>query len=264
MTPAGRWADLRIRVISGLILITLGVVATFEGGVFFRSMIVAAVAVMTWELAGMGADPADRNRLGIAGLAALCLFATIALVPPPMGLLLFLVPPIALLLTPRRDRVVIAGYALLILLAGAGFLALRQDGAMVLLWLVLVVVVSDVLGYFAGRYFGGPKFWPGVSPKKTWSGTVAGWVGAALVGLIFVMAGAAGWSLLVFSPLVAFAGQLGDILESWIKRRAGVKDASNLIPGHGGLLDRFDALIGAVLAVVAISWVIPLPFAMAG
>ena len=184
--------------------------------------------------------------------------------PPPLGLALVVLPPLGLFLTPRGDRAVIAGYALLILLSGVGFLALRHQGALVFLWIILVVVVSDTLGYFAGRLLGGPKFWPQVSPKKTWSGTVAGWVGAAVVGLVFVVTGAAGWGILIFSPLVALAGQMGDILESWIKRRAGVKDASALIPGHGGVLDRFDALIGAVLAVIVIAQVIPLPFGMAG
>ena len=264
MPPSGRWADLRVRVVSGLILIALGSVVTFEGGIFFRFVVLVVFAVMTWELAGMTAAPAAASRLILAGAAALCLLAIMTVLPPPPGLVLLVLPSVGLLLTPRDDKAVVAGYALLILLSGAGFLALRHQGAMVFLWLILVVVVSDTLGYFAGRYFGGPKFWPQVSPKKTWSGTGAGWIGATLVGLVFVISGAAGWGLLIFSPLVALAGQMGDILESWIKRRAGVKDASDLIPGHGGVLDRFDALIGAVLAVIVISQVIPLPFPMAG
>ena len=126
-----------------------------------------------------------------------------------------------------------------------------------ILWLVAVVVASDVLGYFAGRMLGGPKFWPAISPKKTWSGTVAGWIGAALVGLVVVLTTGAGWALVPLSALVAFAGQMGDIAESWVKRRAGVKDASALIPGHGGVLDRFDALIGAVVLVMALGLVAP-------
>jgi phosphatidate cytidylyltransferase len=120
------------------------------------------------------------------------------------------------------------------------------------------------MGYFIGRRFGGPKFWPRVSPNKTWSGTVAGWVGAALVGLAFVAAGRAGWGLVALSPLIALAGQLGDIAESWIKRRAGFKDSSSLIPGHGGVLDRFDALIGAALAVLILSFVFALPLPRVG
>ena len=100
----------------------------------------------------------------------------------------------------------------------------------------------------AGRSSG-----PRVSPKKTWSGTVAGWIGAALVGLGSVWRGTARWRLVPgCRPLVAFAGQMGDIAESWIKRRRGVKDTSNLIPGHGGVLDRFDALIGAVVLVMVL------------
>jgi phosphatidate cytidylyltransferase len=110
-----------------------------------------------------------------------------------------------------------------------------------------VVLASDVAGYFAGRVLGGPKFWPHVSPKKTWSGTVAGWVLAALVGWAFMGPLGADAGLIGASVLLAFAGQMGDIAESAIKRRRGVKDSSDLIPGHGGVLDRFDALIAVVV-----------------
>lgn len=146
-----------------------------------------------------------------------------------------------------------------IMLAGYGLIDLRQTGGTtVILWLVAVVVASDVLGYFAGRMLGGPKFWEAVSPKKTWSGTVAGWIGAAVVGLVMVLAAGESWLLVPLSALVAFAGQMGDIAESWVKRRAGVKDASNLIPGHGGVLDRFDALIGALVVLLAMELVVPI------
>ena len=149
-------------------------------------------------------------------------------------------------------------YALVVLLACLSLILLElRYGITPILWLVCVVVASDVAGYFAGRAFGGPKFWPAISPKKTWSGTVAGWVGAALVGLGFMLAGQGGWALVVLSPFVAFAGQMGDIAESWFKRRAGVKDSSNLIPGHGGFLDRFDALIFAAVVVGGIALLAP-------
>ena len=144
--------------------------------------------------------------------------------------------------------------------AGYGLVTLRDAaGSIVIVWLVGVVITSDVLGYFAGRLLGGAKFWPAISPKKTWSGTVAGWIGAALVGLGFVLLAGAGWGLVILSPIVAFAGQMGDIAESWIKRRTGVKDSSALIPGHGGVLDRFDALIFAVVAVMLLGLFGPLP-----
>jgi len=119
------------------------------------------------------------------------------------------------------------------------------------------VVVSDVAGYFAGRSLGGPKFWPRIRPKKTWSGTIAGWVGAGIVGALFAGPTGAGLALMPVSILVGFAGQMGDISESAIKRLREVKDSSNLIPGHGGVLDRFDAMLGAALLVV-ILWVLGL------
>jgi phosphatidate cytidylyltransferase len=176
-----------------------------------------------------------------------------------LSVLFLALPSLFLALTPRRDRRISAAYALAIMVAGFGLIDLRETGGTAaILWIVLVVVASDVLGYFAGRILGGPKFWPAISPKKTWSGTAAGWIGAALVGLGFWAAGQGTLALVLLSPLVALAGQMGDIAESWIKRRAGVKDSSHLIPGHGGVLDRFDALIGAVCLVMAISLIQPL------
>ena len=124
-----------------------------------------------------------------------------------------------------------------------------ESGLGWIVWLVLVVVVSDVAGYFAGRILGGPKFWPKVSPKKTWSGTIAGWAGAAVVGAVMAVPLGAGAGLIVISVLVSFAGQMGDIAESAVKRHVGVKDSSDLIPGHGGVLDRFDAMLGAGVLV---------------
>src|SRR5690606_3701496 len=126
-----------------------------------------------------------------------------------------------------------AGFGVAILLVGFELVYLREIyGLTFILWLIGVVILSDVLGYFAGKTLGGPKFWPRLSPKKTWSGTVAGWVGALLLGVLLWAAGLADAAVIALSPLVAFAGQLGDIAESWLKRRAGVKDSSNLIPGH--------------------------------
>ena len=88
----------------------------------------------------------------------------------------------------------------------------------------MVVVVTDVVGYFAGRLIGGPKFWPRVSPKKTWAGTMAGWIGAGIVGAAFAASLDASFQLIGISIAISMAGQIGDVAESALKRRMGVKD----------------------------------------
>jgi len=262
MRPApnpDRWADLRLRVISAVVMVAVGVVAIGLGGAVFAALVVVCCGLMIWELARMthatGADIAVP--LGLS--AGLCLALVLGGQARWMVLLLAL-PALIGAAGPRRIRVVFAGYALLVMLTGYGMVQLRNGpGLVVIVWLVAVVVASDLAGYFAGRALGGPKFWPAISPKKTWSGTVAGWIGAALVGLGFVAAGQGGWGLMVLSPLVALAGQMGDIVESGVKRRVGVKDSSGLIPGHGGLMDRFDALAGAAVIIYFVSLVVALP-----
>jgi phosphatidate cytidylyltransferase len=106
---------------------------------------------------------------------------------------------------------------------------------------------------------GGPKFWPAISPKKTWSGTVAGWIAAAVVGMVFLRFTTAGPDLPWISAALSLASQMGDIAESAIKRRMGVKDSSHLIPGHGGLLDRFDGLLGASLLMLLVALIVIVP-----
>lgn len=253
----GRWGDLRPRVLSAIVMVAVGAAEIWLGGPSFAVLVVLLTAGMIWELATITA-PVQRNRpLVMAGIAAAALGGALVF-RSDLAAAALLVPSVALALTPRRDRRISAIYAAAIMVAGYGLVSLRETaGTTGIIWLVMVVVMSDVAGYFAGRMIGGPKFWPAVSPKKTWSGTVAGWIGAVVVGLAFVAAGKGGMLLVLLSPVVAFAGQMGDIVESWLKRRAGVKDSSHLIPGHGGLLDRFDALIGATVLVMLLGLVLP-------
>ena len=253
------WSDLAPRMLSALVLLAVGLGAILLGGLAFKALVILAVAAMIWELARMTHAPGAVPPIWL-GLIAAASMAGIAFLPGFAKLSLVLLPAVIGTLKPRRDMGVFAAYAIVILLTGLGLVGLREGfGLLVILWIVAVVVVSDVAGYFAGRSLGGPKFWPAVSPKKTWSGTVAGWIGAALVGFAFHRMGHGGAALIWLSPLLAFAGQLGDIAESAIKRRAGVKDSSNLIPGHGGVMDRFDALAFAVVLAMLLVNLVSLP-----
>jgi phosphatidate cytidylyltransferase len=132
----------------------------------------------------------------------------------------------------------------------------RPDGLEVFIWLLLVVWSVDIFAYVAGRSIGGPKLWPAVSPKKTWAGLIGGVLAAALVGgaLAFADEGRDPVALGVLAAILAVVAQAGDLLESAVKRRFGVKDASGIIPGHGGLLDRVDGLLAASLALAAALW----------
>ncbi|HSG56347.1 MAG TPA: phosphatidate cytidylyltransferase, partial [Paracoccaceae bacterium] len=226
----GRWDDLVMRLASGAALAGIGLAAVWAGGVWFHVFVAAAVGVMVWELARMlGAGPLAIWPGGGAGLAML----VASEIPEGFALPLILAPALFRSDTMRGNRTQYALFAAAIMLAGFGFVALRDDfGFRWLAWLALVVIATDVGGYFAGRAFGGPKIWPRVSPKKTWSGTVAGWVASALVSVPFVLAESAGWELLGIAVAASMASQLGDVAESAIKRRSGVKDSSNLIPGH--------------------------------
>jgi phosphatidate cytidylyltransferase len=250
---SGRWNDLNARMLSGAVMVAVGSVAIIAGGVWFQMLVVFATAVMVWELWTMIEPGHPGTGVVLTALVASVMSGQMA-TDQSWGLLLFLVVPAVGAVLLRREQVTFLVYALAIQIAGWGLVGFRDDyGFVWLIWMILVVVATDLAGYFAGRQIGGPKFWPSVSPNKTWAGTSAGWIAAGIVGglfdLFFVQVTAI---IIPISMLLSFAGQLGDIAESALKRRMKVKDSSHLIPGHGGLFDRFDALLGGSLFMLGI------------
>jgi len=245
---SAKWGDLGPRVISSVVLVALGVGAIWAGGLAFGALVVLAVGLITWEVARMCAPDRATLWAPLGLLAAAALFASFWVSGIWIAALLWVGVLVAAgVVGTSGDRIRLVLYLAYILIAGWGIVQLRIDGIWPVVWLVAVVVATDIAGYFAGRIIGGPKFWPRVSPKKTWSGTAAGWIAAALVGVAFV--GVLGPGIIWLSVIVSFASQMGDAAESALKRSKGVKDASAIIPGHGGVFDRFDALLAAAFIV---------------
>lgn len=261
MTRAGgdapdRWADLGPRAATSAALAACAIAAIWAGGLVFKLFAAVCVGLIVWELAMMVRSSVPRL---LAGVAALCCLA-VTVLPPGWGLPLLILPLLVGIGRVGTERITFAVFAELAVLAGYGIVHLRDDlGVDWLLWLTAVVVVTDVVGYFAGRLIGGPKFWPRVSPKKTWSGTAAGWVAAALVGVSMTLWGGAEAAVIAISVSVAMASQFGDIAQSALKRRVGVKDSSTLLPGHGGFFDRFDGVLGATVFLLLIEQVADFP-----
>lgn len=259
MSGAGRWSDLLPRIASAVIMLAVGGFAVWSGGGIFTAMIALCCGGMVWELARMLAPGARTVQLQLGALAGGAVLAA-AYLPVQFVLPVLAAPAMAGFSMIGAQRRFWISYALWVLLAGFGFIWLRNyQGMEWLLWLAGTVVVTDVAGYFAGKILGGPKFWPRVSPKKTWSGTLAGWIGAAAVGAVFALSTDAGLALVPLSVLVSMASQAGDIAESALKRKMEVKDSSALIPGHGGLFDRFDGMLGASAMILVLMLLGALP-----
>lgn len=254
-----QWSDLSARMFSGAAMVVVGLLGIWFGGHVFHVLVAIICGLMVWELVGMLRPGARHAQLQMGALTGAAVFLAIYL-PVGFALPVLLAPALIGFGQLSHNRTIYMAFSVMILLSGYGMMQVRDDlGFGWMLWLVLVVVVTDVVGYFAGRTFGGPKFWPKVSPKKTWSGTGAGWIGAAVVGLLFSINTEVSLQLIGISIAVSMASQMGDIAESGMKRRMGVKDSSNLIPGHGGLLDRFDGMLGASVFLLIIGQFIGFP-----
>lgn len=259
MAKPGQWDDLVMRLASSAAMAVLGVGLIWLGGPWFTGLAALVSGLMIWELSRMIAPERGKEAIQLALLGGFAVLMARSL-PGFFAFPLLAATPLVGVSLLKRHGAIFAAFALGILVAGYG-LALFRDtyGVVWLFWLVLVVIATDVFGYFAGRMIGGPKFWPRVSPRKTWSGTVAGWVAAALIGVIFRQFTNAGPDLPWISVLLSMASQMGDVAESAVKRKMGVKDSSSLIPGHGGLFDRFDGLLGAALLMLLVAQLVYVP-----
>lgn len=248
---------LRRRLVTGTVLAVLVVAAILAGGPVFTMFLIAAASAMARELGRLvEREPRLRVLLSLAilfaalvGLPAFHLFGwrtgfvallALALVVAAMGAA-----------AGRRPLTWFAA-TLYLLLPLAALLWLRRynaEGAWLVLWLFLVIAATDTGAYFVGRTVGGAKLAPHISPGKTWSGLAGGMLLAGVSG------GIAAWLhgdgpqtaalATLTATLLAAVAQGGDLVESWLKRRSGVKDSGTLLPGHGGLLDRFDGILFA-------------------
>jgi phosphatidate cytidylyltransferase len=266
--PARPASELALRVVSSLVLAAVALVATWAGGWLFAGLwFLAAAAILCEWVAVTGVEPrlALQLTLGIllGGLSALAAVADAT----PTDALPFVAAAALVCVcgrTARDRRWAAAGFAYAAAIALVPPLVREHPrlGPVAILWMFAVVWLTDIAAYFAGRRFGGPKLWPAVSPKKTWSGFLGGLAAAvAAGGAVVLIARRFGWeapvplgAVVLASALASVASQLGDLGESALKRRFGAKDSGALIPGHGGVMDRLDgfwavaALMGLVLA----------------
>lgn len=248
-----RFADLGKRLASGIALAIIALLQLWAGGAWAAGFLIVVLALMLWEYHRMvtGDGAAVAPGLVVAVVAGSAALVATAAWGPPKGLPVLAVGALAVAAVsgPKRDWLT-AGFLYMTLAMGALLVFRNRDpeGVMLILWLVLVVVAADVGAYFVGRRVGGRKLWPRVSPGKTWSGAIGGLGFAVAVGLVFswLVVGWHPWRMGGLSLGIAVCSQLGDLLESAVKRRFGVKDTSRLIPGHGGVMDRLDGVMGGV------------------
>mgnify|MGYP000940818611 CR=1 FL=1 len=247
------WSDLRPRLISAAVLIIIAGAAIQAGGLFYGALIIAAMCGMASELATLFGTSVRSWRgvlyiawMGCAGITALC--GQWNAVPAFVMSAFIFGPPLW------------AGSAV-IAAAGTALLWLRlctPPGAWSVLFAIGVVVFSDSTAYITGRLVGGPKLAPRISPGKTRSGAIGGLAGALVAGIVVAaLSGPADADVLlhsaVWAVVLGIVAQAGDLAESAMKRALGVKDSGRLLPGHGGLLDRFDALLAVAPVAAALS-----------
>jgi phosphatidate cytidylyltransferase len=252
---------LAVRALSAVVLALPVLAAVYYGWPYFMLLTAAAALILAWEWTRV-CGGAAVTKLIILGAFLLAGVMTAAWDRPGIALailglgfaLLWVLPPAEGEPASPRGRLWLASGALYVGLPCVALIWLRGDseaGRQTLIWLFAVVWAADSGAYALGRMIGGPLLAPMISPKKTWSGLIggvacAGAAGAALAALFgktglvpLTLAGAA----------IGAVAEGGDLIESWIKRHFQVKDASNIIPGHGGLMDRVDGLLVAAVAM---------------
>ena len=255
--------ELQLRIVSGLAVAAIALLFVYWGSIPFAILVFLIAAVMSWEWGGIvrndGADTVGILHIVAIGAAALLAnlgMAGLALAAVAVGAISIS----ALLFGQERGPLSSAG----VLYTGLPVVALGwlrgddQFGFQSVLFILIMVAVTDIAAYVCGRMLGGPKLWPAVSPKKTWAGLIGGVVAAAVAGASysrFLRSGSVAW-LAGLGLLLALVAQGGDLAESALKRRFGRKDSSHLIPGHGGFMDRMDGIVTASLVAALLALMI--------
>lgn len=248
--PPKKPGSLASRVVVGVFLAAIAIADIWVGGPAFTLMIAAGVGIVFWEWGTMHLTPVAWRIAGLAVLAAVSVFAHLgqpaaALAVLCCAILLFVLLSVLTRMPGKRWLSTGLAYAGLPAVALI-WLRGQPDGFALVMWTMALVWATDIFAYFAGRAIGGPKIWTAVSPNKTWAGLVGGMAAAGLFSALFGLY--RGWpqsfgALLLLGMALAVVAQAGDFFESWLKRRAGVKDSGRILAGHGGMMDRVDGLV---------------------
>jgi phosphatidate cytidylyltransferase len=243
--------NLLMRIVVAAVLIPLAVAIAYAGGWLWTTLVtLAAIGLFLEWLTVVGLAGATRASVpGVVALAVAGLCFAIGRIDA--ALIVLAIGFVAVVsVAPERRSWAAAGFFYAAAAEVASVLV-RLDpvnGFAALMFVLLIVWVTDSGGYFAGRGIGGPKLWPKVSPKKTWAGAAGGFAASLAVAVAFAAFGLGKTGpLLMLSAVLSVVSQLGDLFESAVKRRFGVKDSSHIIPGHGGLMDRLDGFVAAVV-----------------
>jgi phosphatidate cytidylyltransferase len=242
--------NLLMRVLAALVLAPTAIAIAYAGSWLWVGLVtLAAIGLYIEWLTIVGARTPGVMAAGVVTLLGAAVWLGIGRIGATYVMVALGVIVAALLSPHRRGWAALGGcYAGAALIAS---IAVRLDqvwGFTALMFVLLIVWVTDIGGYFAGRGIGGPKLWPRVSPKKTWAGAIGGFAASLVIAAGFAALGLGKTApLLLLGAVLSIASQLGDLFESAVKRRFGVKDSSHIIPGHGGLLDRLDGFVAAVV-----------------
>lgn len=254
IAPPSQATQLALRLFSGAALAVIALASAWSGVPAFAALALAVALIMSWEWSGMVRGAGLDICLIVHGLAVAAAIGLAAVGLAGLGLAALLVGTIIVLALEfgRRPILSAAGVAYAGLPAVA-LIWLRADephGLLAVIFVALVVVASDTGAFAAGRLLGGPRLAPAISPNKTWSGLAGGLASAAAAAAAFAYANGAPLTVLAVMGFVMGAiAQMGDLAESAMKRAFNVKDASQLLPGHGGFMDRMDGLSPVAVAV---------------
>ena len=254
-------SELRTRAVVGLLLIALASAALYFGGFFFWLLLVIAGVLMQGEWADLtGASPEHRRLSMFAVSVPLALLCPLAAGLSWTAFTLAVAAFFFVVLVTRSARLSLGIFYVFVPVMALIFLRQQQPGGLLLaFWTLSLVWATDIGAYFAGRSVGGPKLAPRVSPSKTWAGLGGGVLAALILGFVLHRFAGLPIQLAAASGLLAVAAQLGDLLESAMKRRAGVKDSGSLLPGHGGLMDRLDGVVAAAPLAAALYLLLVFP-----
>lgn len=249
MTP-----ELVQRVTVGILLIIVAVLELWLGGSALWVLATVAALIMGGEWAGLTRAEDKRRFMQYALCIPLALMSPLAAGPSILAVAAIAGATIFTLIV-TRNRWLAAGvpYVALPIMALL-WIRMQDEGLLLAFWALSLVWATDIGAFFAGRNFGGPKVAPAISPNKTWSGLIGGMIAALLLGWGLASYYDLPFQLAMASPGLALLAQVGDFFESWMKRRAGVKDSGTILPGHGGVLDRLDGVVTSLPVAALLIW----------